>query len=202
MSYFVFFKRPEKKAMLLFESGCRIHTTDFEWPKSLQPSGFSMKVRLMGINGQSLTESFFLYLQLRKHLRSRRLVSVAQLGVDRVVDLQFGSNEAAYHIIIELYDRVRGGRAGGEREGGQGEGKRARREGGRRAGVRGRGQEGERARREGEGRRERGQGGREKGRSEGGREREGRRKGRREGRGRAPEGGREGENLPLPHNTG
>ena len=59
MSYFVFFKRPEKKAMLLFESGCRIHTTDFEWPKSLQPSGFSMKVRLMGINGQSLTESFF-----------------------------------------------------------------------------------------------------------------------------------------------
>ena len=26
--------------------------------------------------------------------------------MDRVVDLQFGSNEAAYHIIIELYDRV------------------------------------------------------------------------------------------------
>ena len=46
---------------------------------------------------------------------------MSQLGVDRVVDLQFGSNEAAYHIIIELYDRVsgEGGREGG-REGGAG----------------------------------------------------------------------------------
>lgn len=31
--------------MLLFESGCRIHTTEFEWPKNIQPSGFAMKVR-------------------------------------------------------------------------------------------------------------------------------------------------------------
>lgn len=30
-----------------------------------------------------------------------------QLGVDRIVDLQFGSDEAAYHLIVELYDRVR-----------------------------------------------------------------------------------------------
>ncbi len=36
--------------MLLFESGCRIHTTEFEWPKSLQPSGFSMKVRDKGVD--------------------------------------------------------------------------------------------------------------------------------------------------------
>jgi hypothetical protein len=27
------------------------------------------------------------------------------LGADRIVDLQFGSAEAAYHLIIELYDR-------------------------------------------------------------------------------------------------
>ena len=44
--------------------------------------------------------------QLRKHLRTRRLISITQLGVDRVVDLQFGANEAAYHVILELYDRV------------------------------------------------------------------------------------------------
>ena len=31
---------------------------------------------------------------------------LSQVGVDRVVDMQFGSNEAAYHLIIELYDRV------------------------------------------------------------------------------------------------
>lgn len=44
---------------------------------------------------------------MRKHLRGRRLTSIQQLGVDRIVDLQFGSNEASFHIIIELYDRVR-----------------------------------------------------------------------------------------------
>lgn len=31
-----------------------------------------------------------------------------QLGNDRIVDIQFGSDEAAYHLIVELYDRVSG----------------------------------------------------------------------------------------------
>ncbi|ERE72278.1 nuclear export mediator factor Nemf [Cricetulus griseus] len=44
-------------------------------------------------------------MKCRKHLKSRRLVSAKQLGVDRIVDFQFGSDEAAYHLIIELYDR-------------------------------------------------------------------------------------------------
>ncbi len=78
--------RPDLKAMILLESGNRIHSTEFEWPKNVSPSGFSMK--------------------LRKHLRTRRLESVQQLGIDRIVDLQFGSGEAAYHVILELYDRV------------------------------------------------------------------------------------------------
>ena len=30
--------------MLLVESGCRMHATEFELPKNMQPSGFSMKV--------------------------------------------------------------------------------------------------------------------------------------------------------------
>uniref|UniRef100_H9GUL0 Ribosome quality control complex subunit NEMF n=1 Tax=Anolis carolinensis TaxID=28377 RepID=H9GUL0_ANOCA len=77
--------RPDVKATLLLESGIRIHTTEFEWPKNMMPSGFAMKCR--------------------KHLKTRRLVSVKQLGVDRIVDFQFGSDEAAYHLIIELYDR-------------------------------------------------------------------------------------------------
>ena len=33
-------------------------------------------------------------------------MNISQLGIDRVVDLQFGSDEAAYHLIVELYDRV------------------------------------------------------------------------------------------------
>ncbi|XP_068538316.1 ribosome quality control complex subunit NEMF isoform X1 [Anas acuta] len=76
---------PDCKATLLVESGIRIHTTEFEWPKNMMPSSFAMKCR--------------------KHLKTRRLVSVKQLGIDRIVDFQFGSNEAAYHLIIELYDR-------------------------------------------------------------------------------------------------
>lgn len=28
-----------------------------------------------------------------------------QIGHDRIIDLQFGSAEAAYHIIVELYDK-------------------------------------------------------------------------------------------------
>lgn len=42
---------------------------------------------------------------MRKHLKNKRLESLAQIGVDRIIDLQFGSGEAAYHIILELYDR-------------------------------------------------------------------------------------------------
>lgn len=45
-------------------------------------------------------------LKLRKHIRTRRLEDVRQLGVDRIVDLTFGSGEATYHIILELYSQV------------------------------------------------------------------------------------------------
>ncbi|NXC11540.1 NEMF factor, partial [Orthonyx spaldingii] len=84
-TYLIRLQKPECKATLLLESGIRIHVTEFEWPKNMMPSSFAMKCR--------------------KHLRTRRLVSVSQLGIDRIVDLQFGSAEAAYHLIVELYDR-------------------------------------------------------------------------------------------------
>nr|XP_055027508.1 ribosome quality control complex subunit NEMF-like [Misgurnus anguillicaudatus] len=84
-TYLIKLQKPDTKVVLLIESGIRIHRTEFEWPKNLMPSGFAMKCR--------------------KHLKSRRLVHVKQLGVDRIVDIQFGSDEAAYHLILELYDR-------------------------------------------------------------------------------------------------
>ncbi|XP_056332418.1 ribosome quality control complex subunit NEMF isoform X2 [Danio aesculapii] len=84
-TYLIRLQKPDCKAVLLIESGIRIHCTEFDWPKNMMPSGFAMKCR--------------------KHLKSRRLVHVQQLGVDRIVDLQFGSDEAAYHLILELYDR-------------------------------------------------------------------------------------------------
>uniref|UniRef100_A0A1A8KE20 Ribosome quality control complex subunit NEMF n=1 Tax=Nothobranchius kuhntae TaxID=321403 RepID=A0A1A8KE20_NOTKU len=84
-TYLIRLQKPDSKAVLLIESGTRIHSTDFEWPKNMMPSGFAMKCR--------------------KHLKTRRLTHVKQLGIDRIVDIQFGSDEAAYHLIIELYDR-------------------------------------------------------------------------------------------------
>jgi len=74
-----------EKVTLLLESGTRFHTTRFEWPKNMAPSGFSMK--------------------LRKHLKNKRLEKIQQLGGDRIVDFQFGTGDAAYHVILELYDR-------------------------------------------------------------------------------------------------
>ncbi|XP_068194100.1 ribosome quality control complex subunit NEMF [Antennarius striatus] len=84
-TYLIRLQKPDTKAILLVESGTRIHSTDFEWPKNMMPSGFAMKCR--------------------KHLKTRRLTQVKQLGIDRIVDIQFGSDEAAYHLIVELYDR-------------------------------------------------------------------------------------------------
>ena len=81
-TYLLKLNAPEKKIVLLIESGTRIHTTEFEWPKNPAPSGFSMK--------------------LRKHINNKRLENIKQCGVDRVLDLQFGSGDAAYHLILEM----------------------------------------------------------------------------------------------------
>ena len=84
-TYLLKFSRPGTKFMLLVESGTRIHTTQFTRDKSTIPSGFSMK--------------------LRKHIRTRRLEAIEQLGADRILKMTFGSGEAQYHLIVELYDR-------------------------------------------------------------------------------------------------
>jgi predicted ribosome quality control (RQC) complex YloA/Tae2 family protein len=46
-------------------------------------------------------------LKLRRHLRTRRLEDVRQLGSDRIVDFTFSQGDAAYHLILELYSQVR-----------------------------------------------------------------------------------------------
>ena len=45
-------------------------------------------------------------LKLRKHLRTRRLDDVRQLGVDRLVDFSFGSGPNCHHLLLELYAQV------------------------------------------------------------------------------------------------
>jgi predicted ribosome quality control (RQC) complex YloA/Tae2 family protein len=72
-----------EKVHLLLESGIRFHTTAFARDKNMIPSSVSMK--------------------LRKHLRSKRITDVSQLGVDRIADFSFGSGEAQHHVLLELY---------------------------------------------------------------------------------------------------
>ncbi|GJP46211.1 hypothetical protein CLOM_g5521 [Closterium sp. NIES-68] len=72
-----------EKVLLLLESGMRFHTTNFARDKSVTPSGFTLK--------------------LRKHIRTRRLEDISQIGIDRVVDFKFGVGESAHHLLLELY---------------------------------------------------------------------------------------------------
>ncbi|XP_075104545.1 uncharacterized protein LOC107781168 [Nicotiana tabacum] len=72
-----------EKVLLLMESGVRLHTTDYLRDKSNTPSGFTLK--------------------LRKHIRTRRLEDVRQLGYDRIVLFQFGLGANAHYVILELY---------------------------------------------------------------------------------------------------
>lgn len=50
-TYLIRLQRSEEKCVLLLESGNRLHTTVFEWPKNVAPSGFSMKVGVPVIVG-------------------------------------------------------------------------------------------------------------------------------------------------------
>ncbi|CAN1806308.1 Ribosome quality control complex subunit NEMF [Linum perenne] len=69
-----------EKVLLLMESGVRLHTTAYV---SNTPSGFTLK--------------------LRKHIRTRRLEDVRQLGYDRIILFQFGLGVNAHYVILELY---------------------------------------------------------------------------------------------------
>eukprot|EP00756_Hemistasia_phaeocysticola_P060716 Hpha_TRINITY_DN4268_c0_g1::TRINITY_DN4268_c0_g1_i1::g.186598::m.186598 len=73
----------EQKQYVLLEVGTRLHLTTFNYDKPQVPSGFTLK--------------------LRKHVRQWRLDSLRQLGVDRVIDFCFGSEDRAYHLLVEFY---------------------------------------------------------------------------------------------------
>ena len=80
------FGEPDReKVVVVIESGVRVHCTRYARDKPMLPGGFTMK--------------------LRKHVRGRRLTGLSLLGLDRVLDLTFGSGPAEHHLIVELYDR-------------------------------------------------------------------------------------------------
>jgi predicted ribosome quality control (RQC) complex YloA/Tae2 family protein len=73
-----------RKILLLVESGARVHTTQYERDHGAVPTGFCLK--------------------LRKHLRTRRLDDVRQLGSDRVLALTFsGGGATVAHVFCEFH---------------------------------------------------------------------------------------------------
>jgi hypothetical protein len=107
-TYIIKLSKGEKKTQLLIESGIRLHRTAYQRDKGLIPSGFSIKV-MGGCKETSFNNARAhqnLLLQLRKHIRTKKLNDVQQLGVDRVVDLTFGTGESAFHLIVEFYAAV------------------------------------------------------------------------------------------------
>ena len=72
----------------MFESGNRIYITNFTHDKKTIPSQFTIKVLLI---------------KLRKFIRGKKLVSISQCGLDRVINMTFASQEEEFHLIIEFY---------------------------------------------------------------------------------------------------
>ncbi|BFZ57941.1 hypothetical protein PYCC9005_004997 [Savitreella phatthalungensis] len=84
-----FAKAGSERQTILIESGYRIHLTDFARETAATPSNFCAK--------------------LRKHVRTRRVTSLMQLGIDRVAVMTFGGGQdhadpdKSFHIIFEFY---------------------------------------------------------------------------------------------------
>jgi len=75
------FSIPDSKKVLVLDCGHRVHLTEFERVITQQPSNFVTK--------------------LRKHLKSRRLSSIKQVGNDRVLVLEF--SDGLYYLVLEFF---------------------------------------------------------------------------------------------------
>lgn len=70
-----------KKEQLIIDTGFRTHLTDFTRTTAAAPSAFTSR--------------------LRKFLKTRRCTSVAQIGTDRIIELQFG--DGFYRLYLEFF---------------------------------------------------------------------------------------------------
>ncbi|CDS43177.1 protein of unknown function DUF814 [Echinococcus multilocularis] len=44
-------------------------------------------------------------MKLRKHIKNKKISNIRQLGIDRLVDITFGFEQYAFHLIVELYGK-------------------------------------------------------------------------------------------------
>lgn len=72
-----------KKVFLILESAKKLYIVDEFTNVRKMPGGFCGK--------------------LRKSIKNKRIEKITQVNYDRVIDFQFGTEDYAYHIIIELY---------------------------------------------------------------------------------------------------
>ncbi|KAI4111000.1 MAG: hypothetical protein LQ339_001002 [Xanthoria mediterranea] len=75
------FAKPDHREQILVDPGFRCHLTSFSRATAAAPSHFVAK--------------------LRKSLRTRRVTAVAQVGTDRVLEIQFSDGQ--YRLFIEFY---------------------------------------------------------------------------------------------------
>ncbi|KAH3903094.1 Rqc2p SCDLUD_000706 [Saccharomycodes ludwigii] len=77
------FNKPDSKFNVIVDCGFKIYVTQFTRPIPPQPSGFVVK--------------------LRKHLKSKRLTSVRQIGKDRIIVFTF--SDGLYHLVFEFFSK-------------------------------------------------------------------------------------------------
>ncbi|CDK25640.1 unnamed protein product [Kuraishia capsulata CBS 1993] len=80
-SYLLKFGRPDLKVSLIIDSGFKFHTTKFQRPVTQLPSNFVVK--------------------LRKHIKSKRLSNVKQVGDDRIVVFEFANG--LNYLVLEFF---------------------------------------------------------------------------------------------------
>lgn len=75
------FQKPDEKKQMVIDSGFRCHLTTFTRATAAAPSVFVAK--------------------LRKHLKTRRVTKVSQVGTDRILEFEF--SEGLYKLYLEFF---------------------------------------------------------------------------------------------------
>jgi predicted ribosome quality control (RQC) complex YloA/Tae2 family protein len=75
------FAKPDHKQQVIIDSGFRCHLTEFSRATLTAPTPFVAR--------------------LRKHLKTRRVTSVTQVGTDRIIEFQFSDGQ--YKLFLEFY---------------------------------------------------------------------------------------------------
>lgn len=80
-SFLLKFQIPDSKYNVVLESGFKVYLTEFQRPTLPEPNNFASK--------------------LRKHLKTKRLTNIKQVGDDRIAVLEF--SDGFYYLVFEFF---------------------------------------------------------------------------------------------------